>query len=37
MEEKIKGPYIFGDDFTLADVASAPFFQRMMTEQSRLG
>ncbi|EKX51127.1 hypothetical protein GUITHDRAFT_161619 [Guillardia theta CCMP2712] len=37
MEERIQGPFIFGGDFTLADIASAPFFQRMMTEQARLG
>jgi glutathione S-transferase len=36
VEQTIQGPYMRGADFSLADVAAAPFFQRMMTEQKQL-
>jgi len=35
-EGKIKGPYLLGDSFTLADVTAAPMMWRIMTEK-RLG
>lgn len=37
VEAAIESPYMKGDSFSLADVAAAPFFQRMMTEQRKVG
>lgn len=37
VEGAIQGPYLKGEHFSLADIAAAPFFQRMMTEQDKLG
>ncbi|CAE7408843.1 DHAR1 [Symbiodinium natans] len=29
-EENLKGPFLLGDDFTLADVSALPFFERLI-------
>jgi len=36
-ESKVGGTFLMGEDFSLADAAAAPMFQRVMSEKARFG
>eukprot|EP00288_Rhodomonas_lens_P009380 CAMPEP_0177738824 /NCGR_PEP_ID=MMETSP0484_2-20121128/26668_1 /TAXON_ID=354590 /ORGANISM="Rhodomonas lens, Strain RHODO" /LENGTH=144 /DNA_ID=CAMNT_0019252785 /DNA_START=42 /DNA_END=473 /DNA_ORIENTATION=+ len=37
LEALIRGPFITGADFSLADISAVPMFQRMMEDSRRIG